>query len=291
MLDRYWFCDVNRISPEAPVPVALVQKTEDRPGGAANVAINLSALGVKVSLVAPVGEDEYAQSLKQALAPHSLIQPYFLTDPDLKTTVKLRVMGHHQQLLRVDMENTPSTSCIQHLEKQFDQLLQEHDLVVFSDYAKGTLSTVQNMIQKAKAAGKTVLVDPKGSDFSKYRQTDYLTPNRAELKAIVGSWDHNDTLAKKVHQLRKDNQIQYLLLTRSEEGVSLFSDNPPHHIPAHALEVFDVTGAGDTVLAALCVFVGLGASPEESVFWANRAGGIKVGKLGTAAVSMEELLA
>jgi rfaE bifunctional protein kinase chain/domain len=292
MLDRYWFCDVHRISPEAPVPVALVQQTQDRAGGAANVAVNLAALGVQTTLLSPLGNDEHANALSDVLSAYSRITFHGVSDPQLKTTLKLRIMGQHQQLLRVDMENQPSSDSLKQLEQRYLSLLPLCDLVIFSDYAKGTLGQIQSLIQHAKKQNKLVLVDPKGQNFARYQGADLITPNRSELKAVIGSWLDEGDLTKRVGQLCSQENIQYLVLTRSEEGMSLFSTHEHEHVhvPANAKEVFDVTGAGDTVLATLAALVGIGITPNQAVFYANRAGGIKVGKLGTAPVGADELL-
>jgi len=290
MLDRYWYGAVDRISPEAPVPVVRITREENRLGGCANVAFNAVSVGAQASLLSVVGDDE-ASHLLQDLIAKSGITPYFGRDAQLKTTVKLRVIGRQQQLLRVDFENTPQNEVLSSQTQQFMQLLADHPVVLFSDYGKGGLAHVTDMIAAARKANKAVLIDPKGSDFSRYAGATCITPNRAELQQVVGGWNSEEELSTKAHNLRKQLQLDAVLLTRSEEGMTLFDAQGVAHIAAQAREVFDVTGAGDTVIATLAALVAAGMSLREAMPWANRAGGVVVGKFGTATVSYEELFA
>ena len=290
MLDRYWYGAVDRISPEAPVPVVRITREENRLGGCANVAFNAVSVGAQAALLSVVGDDE-ASHLLQDLIAKSGITPYFGRDAQLKTTVKLRIIGRQQQLLRVDFENTPQNEVLSSQTQQFMQLLPDHPVVLFSDYGKGGLAHITDMIAAARKANKTVLIDPKGSDFSRYAGASCITPNRAELQQVVGGWNSEEELSTKAHNLRKQLQLDAVLLTRSEEGMTLFDAQGAAHIAAQAREVFDVTGAGDTVIATLAALVAAGMSLREAMPWANRAGGVVVGKFGTATVSYEELFA
>ena len=290
MLDRYWYGAVDRISPEAPVPVVRITREENRLGGCANVAFNAVSVGAQASLLSVVGDDE-ASHLLQDLIAKSGITPYFGRDAQLKTTVKLRIIGRQQQLLRVDFENTPQNEVLSSQTQQFMQLLPDHPVVLFSDYGKGGLAHITDMIAAARKANKTVLIDPKGNDFSRYAGASCITPNRAELQQVVGGWNSEEELSTKAHNLRKQLQLDAVLLTRSEEGMTLFDAQGAAHIAAQAREVFDVTGAGDTVIATLAALVAAGMSLREAMPWANRAGGVVVGKFGTATVSYEELFA
>jgi rfaE bifunctional protein kinase chain/domain len=290
MLDRYWYGAVDRISPEAPVPVVRVTRTEERIGAAANVAYNIVTLGAQASLLSVVGEDEASHQL-EALVAKTGITPYFGRDAKLKTTVKLRVIGRQQQLLRLDFENTPENEVLASQSAAFEKLHSQHDAVLFSDYGKGGLAHIVAMIAQARAAGKVVLVDPKGSDYERYRNASVITPNRAELEHVIGPWRDEADLRAKAHNLRTSLSLDALLLTRSEEGMTLFDEQGELHVPALAREVFDVTGAGDTVIATLATMAAAGMSLREAVPIANRAGGIVVGKFGTATVSYSELFA
>ncbi|WP_084515604.1 D-glycero-beta-D-manno-heptose-7-phosphate kinase [Burkholderia sp. WSM2230] len=288
MLDRYWFGDVNRISPEAPVPVVHVQRQEDRLGGAANVARNAAALGAQAGLLCVVGHDEPGERIVQLLG-ESGVNPHLERDPALLTTIKLRVLSRQQQLLRVDFENSPAHEVLLAGLARFDELLPSHDVILMSDYAKGGLTHVTQMIARAHAAGKPVLVDPKGDDWERYRGATLITPNRAELREVIGQWKSEEDLTGRVSRLRADLQFKALLLTRSEEGMTLFSDDGILHTSAVAREVYDVSGAGDTVIATLATMLGAGLPLVEAVGLANRAAGIVVGKLGTATVDYDEL--
>ena len=288
MLDRYWFGDVSRISPEAPVPVVKVERSEERPGGAANVARNAAALGAQVSLLALVGDDEPGRSLKR-LMDEGRIDASLHVDAAISTTVKLRVIGRQQQLLRIDFETTPSHEVLRAKLSEFEERLSQFDAVLFSDYGKGGLTHIGEMIQLAKAAGKIVLVDPKGDDYSIYTGATVITPNRSEMRQVVGRWKDDAELEQKALALMNQLMLQALLVTRSEEGMSLFHAGGTIHEKALAREVFDVSGAGDTVIATLAVMLAKGAPWAEAIHVANLAAGVVVGKLGTAVCTREEL--
>jgi D-glycero-beta-D-manno-heptose-7-phosphate kinase len=290
MLDRYWFGDVERISPEAPVPVVRVQRTEERPGGAANVARNGSALGATVSLLSVVGDDEAATALGR-LVSEAGVRSLMQKDSSLSTTIKLRVLGRQQQLLRIDFENTPSASVLNAKLEAYKQELANHDVVVLSDYGKGGLAFVQDMIDAARAAGKPVLVDPKGEDYSRYKGASLLTPNRSELRQVVGRWKDDADLSVRAQKLRKELGLDALLVTRSEEGMTLFREQGTVHEGTRAQEVFDVSGAGDTVIATLAVMLASGCDLATAMRLSNHAAGIVVGKLGTATVTLDEMRA
>lgn len=290
MLDRYWFGEVSRISPEAPVPVVKVERIEERLGGAANVARNAAAVGAKTALLSVVGDDEAGQSLSRMLA-EGEIDAGLHVDRNIDTTVKLRVIGRQQQLLRIDFETTPSHEILQAKLSEFESRVAESDVVILSDYGKGGLTHIAEMIRLARAAGKPVLVDPKGDDYAKYAGATVITPNRSELRDVVGRWTSEADLATKAQKLRAELGLEALLVTRSEEGMTLFSEGEVHHQAAHALEVFDVSGAGDTVIATLAVMLAAGADWDEAIRTANIAASIVVGKLGTAVVTREELAA
>lgn len=288
MLDRYWFGDTERISPEAPVPVVLVSKEDERLGGAANVARNAASVGAQISILGVVGDDEPGKVVERLLQDQG-VKSYLQRDPNLRTTVKLRVVARQQQLIRLDFEKAPTHEALLSKLEQFQALLNEVDAVVFSDYGKGGLTHVTQMIAAAKAAGKFVLVDPKGDDYSKYQSASMITPNRAELRQVVGRWKDEADLTQKAQALREALKLDALLLTRSEEGMSLFTAQGVEHVKAQAREVFDVSGAGDTVIATMAVALAAGWAPAKAMALANKAGGIVVGKLGTATVSLEEL--
>ena len=288
MLDRYWFGDVARISPEAPVPVVRVTRIEERPGGAANVARNCASLGAVAQLLSVVGGDEAGAKLA-ALVEEAGVRANLHRDASMETTVKLRVIGRQQQLLRIDFETPPSSEVLASKLADFEAALPECDAVILSDYGKGGLAHIATMIGQSRAAGKRVLVDPKGDDYSRYRGAHVITPNLGELREVVGAWRDEADLAARVRKLRADLSLDALLLTRSEQGMTLFDERGAMHVPAQAREVYDVSGAGDTVIAALAVMLAAGASMTEAVRLANRAAGIVVGKLGTAVATRAEL--
>ena len=290
MLDRYWFGDVERISPEAPVPVVRVARTDDRLGGAANVARNVAALGAAASLIGVIGADEPGDCVRRLLEA-SGVAPHLFVDAAVKTTIKLRVIGRTQQLLRIDFENQPTDDALLAKLDEFERVVSDHDVVVFSDYGKGGLTHIPRMIATARAAGRRVLVDPKGSEYARYRGAHIITPNRAELREVVGRWADEAELTTKAQALRRDLDLEALLLTRSEEGMSLYGEGSTLNVPTVAREVFDVSGAGDTVIATMAAALAAGASLEDAVRLSNQAAGIVVGKLGTAVVTADELFA
>jgi len=288
MLDRYWFGDVDRISPEAPVPVVRIARSEERPGGAANVARNVASLGAKTSLLSVVGADEAGRAIDRLVAADGVAASLH-HDPSLPTTVKLRVIARQQQLLRIDFETRPSQEVLAAKLKDFGDRVRDADVVVLSDYGKGGLAHIGSMIEQARAAGRKVLVDPKGEDWAKYRGATLVTPNRAELREVAGRWTSDADLAVRADKLRRELDLEALLVTRSEEGMSLFTAEGAVHIPAVAREVFDVSGAGDTVIATLAALVSAGAPLADAMAIANQAAGVVVGKLGTAVVHPSEL--
>jgi len=288
MLDRYWFGDVERISPEAPVPVVKVARTEERPGGAANVARNAAALGATATLLSVIGDDEPGATLERLLV-EERVHVSFHREASLATTVKLRVIGRQQQLLRIDFETAPSHEVLATKLADYERQLAEADLVILSDYGKGGLAHIATMIESARAAGKAVLVDPKGEDYARYRGATILTPNRAEFRHVVGGWNDEAEMTAKAQVLRSELGLTALLVTRAEEGMSLYSDSGALTIPAQSREVFDVSGAGDTVIATLGVLMAAGASLPDAVGVANEAAGVVVGKFGTAVVHPNEL--
>lgn len=288
MLDRYWFGNVDRISPEAPVPVIHVQREEFRLGGAANVAANVASLGASVTLMSVVGQDEAGAKLAAAL-PGAGIDAMLGEDPKLSTTVKLRVSGRSQQLLRIDFENKPANEVLDAMTDSFRSVVDRYDAVLLSDYGKGGLGHVSAMIEAARRAGKPVLVDPKGHDYSAYRGATLVTPNRSELTQVIGAWTVEADLERSAEQLRGALDLKALLVTRSDEGMSLFDESGHLRVDAEAREVFDVTGAGDTVIATLATLVATGMPLRQAVPLANRAGGVVVGKFGTSVIELGEL--
>ena len=290
MLDRYWHGAVDRISPEAPVPVVKVTREEERIGAAANVAYNVVTLGAQASFLGVVGDDEPGRKL-EAMLKDTGIAAHLKRDPGLRTTVKLRVIGRHQQLLRMDFESEPDHEALASQTEAFARLAPSHGAILFSDYGKGGLAHIPVMIAAARAAGKVVLVDPKGRDYQRYAGANVITPNRSELAQVVGAWKDEADLAARVAALRASIGIDAVLLTRSEEGMTLFDRDAIVHEHPKARQVFDVTGAGDTVIAALATLVAAGLPLEAAMRLASKAAGIVVGKFGTATVSHEELAA
>ena len=291
MLDRYWYGEVSRISPEAPVPIVRIEadRTKETPGGAANVAVNAAALKANVALLSVIGDDESGRKLAQLLEKAG-VDATLHRDAEISTTVKLRVIGGHQQMLRVDFETLPSHEVLLDKLADFGHMIADRNVIILSDYGKGGLTHIAQMIEVARARGKTVLVDPKGDDYSRYRGATVVTPNRSELQNVVGRWKTEEELAAKAQELRDKLGLEALLLTRSEEGMTLYEKGKKTHEPARAREVFDVSGAGDTVIATLGVMLGAGMSLRDAVAVANQAAGIVVGKLGTAVVDPQELL-
>jgi rfaE bifunctional protein kinase chain/domain len=288
MLDRYWFGEVSRISPEAPVPVVLIASEDERLGGAANVAWNCTELGARTRLLSVVGRDEPGRALEKLLKKRG-IDASLHHDAGLSTTQKLRVIGRRQQLLRIDFERPPSREVLASKLEDFRRALPESDVIILSDYGKGGLHHIAEMIRSARRAGKRVLVDPKGDDFARYKGASIITPNVAELREVVGTWKDEKDLKSRAQALRDKLGLEALLLTRGEHGMTLFRRNKVFSVAAEKREVMDVTGAGDTVIATLAVMLAAGAALEAAVRLANRAAGIVVGKLGTAAASHGEL--
>lgn len=288
MLDRYWFSDVSRISPEAPVPVALIKNIKENLGGAANVARNVRALGAQASLIGAIGIDEAGLRITQLLEQEK-IDAYLEQDKKLNTTIKLRILAQQQQLLRADFEGAPAHGVVKACLKQYEYLLSQHQLIILSDYAKGTLENVGELISLANKNHQKVLVDPKGEDWRRYKGATVLTPNRKELQQVVGRWHSESDLIRRATELRRELDIDTLVLTRSEEGISIFNDLGHKSFVSHALEVSDVSGAGDTVIAVLASLLASGCHIDVAVHFANRAAGIAVSKLGAETVNYEEL--
>jgi len=290
MLDRYWYGDVERISPEAPVPVIAIRQADERPGGAANVARNVKALGARSSLMTITGDDREADSLERLLADAG-IAAMLCRDKLLNTIVKLRVISRHQQLIRIDFESPPSKDARVSLLDAFLKRLPEHRAIIISDYGKGGLGHIAEMIEAARAKKLPVIVDPKGEDYSGYRGATLITPNRKEFELVAGRFRDNHQLERKALAMAEGLDLDGVLVTRGEEGMSLIRrDAKPVHIPARAREVYDVTGAGDTVIAAIGCAYAAGGDVEEAVHLANIAAGIVVGKLGAATASPEEIM-
>ena len=292
MLDRYWQGPTTRISPEAPVPVVRIREDGTRPGGAANVALNIAAVGGSVRLLGVVGRDEAAEKLRSALG-RGGVDPVFIAADGRPTITKLRVLSRHQQLIRLDFEESLAAADAfdrAHFLEQFRAALADAQVAILSDYGKGTLADAAAMVQSARSAGRPVLIDPKGSDWTPYRGATLITPNLGELEAVVGSCADETAIVAKGTRLRDELDLQALLVTRSEQGMTLLErGQPPLHLPAQAREVFDVTGAGDTVIAVFGAALAAGQTLAHAAHIANIAAGIVVGKLGTATVSTEEL--
>jgi len=290
MLDRYWYGDATRISPEAPVPVFLWQREQELPGGAANVARNCVALGARTSLLSVVGRDDAGKRLEKLLRKEG-VTANLHRDGSIRTTQKLRIIGQRRhQLLRIDFETPPSAEVLGAKLADFRKALAGNDVVLLSDYGKGGLEHIATMIREGRKAGKRVLVDPKGDDYTRYHGASLVTPNLAELREVVGRWRNEKDLAQRAQALREKLKLDALLLTRGEDGMTLYFAKKQIHVKAEKREVSDVTGAGDTVIATLAVTLAAGASLERAVRLANRAGGIKVTKFGAAVVTREELL-
>lgn len=288
MLDRYFSGDTSRISPEAPVPVVKITQVEDKAGGAANVARNIAHLGTQVGLLGLVGQDVHAQHLQDLLADDH-IETHLIAREDQPTITKTRVLSRHQQVVRLDHEEVFSAEAGRAVAGQFQRVVGQYDMAVFSDYSKGTLQQLPAMIQAARAAGKPVLVDPKHTDFAFYRGADIITPNLSEFKAAGGKTLSDDDMLSSARHLLAVHGIGAMLLTRSEQGMTWITPDHHHHYPAQVREVTDVTGAGDTVLAALASFAVVGMEPEAACLVANAAAGLVVGKLGAATVTPHEL--
>ncbi|MFM0329844.1 D-glycero-beta-D-manno-heptose-7-phosphate kinase [Paraburkholderia strydomiana] len=288
MLDRYWFGDSTRISPEAPVPVVHVQRTRDVAGGAANVAVNAVNLGVQTTLLSVVGDDHDGRALQSLLESRN-VHCSFVRDPALQTTVKLRVISRNQQIVRADFEQRPDHELLFPLVAQFREKLKTCKTVVFSDYGKGGLAHLRVMMGDARAANACILIDPKGPDYSIYRGASVVTPNRDEFAQAAGKWNGESDFERRAFKLRDDLELGALLVTRSEEGMSLVIGNRHVRIPAQAREVYDVSGAGDTVIATMAAALAAGQDMESAARLANAAAGVVVGKIGTAPITLEEL--
>ncbi|MCW3481375.1 D-glycero-beta-D-manno-heptose-7-phosphate kinase [Neisseriaceae bacterium JH1-16] len=290
MLDRYWFGDATRISPEAPVPVAKIERMEERAGGAANVARNIAGLGGQATILSVTGDDEAATALQRLLEADG-ITTSFRRDPDISTTIKLRVIARQQQLIRLDFEDAPSHEVLADKLDEYAAIVPEHDVVILSDYGKGGLAHVTRMIELARAAGKPVLIDPKGDDYAKYAGATLLTPNRSEFRQVAGRWKDDADLNARAEALRAELNLDALLVTRSEEGMTLFRADGVVHEPTQAREVYDVSGAGDTVIGTLGLAIAAGLALPQAMSLANAAAGVVVGKLGTAVCRQAELFA
>jgi D-beta-D-heptose 7-phosphate kinase/D-beta-D-heptose 1-phosphate adenosyltransferase len=289
MLDRYWHGATSRISPEAPVPVVHVGQTEERAGGAANVALNIAALGAQIRLLGVTGDDEPA-GLLETLLSGAGIDCHFQKIADTPTVTKLRVISRHQQLIRLDFEDGFDAIDGPALMESYRQGLDHCDVVVLSDYGKGTLADIESLIGLARAAGKAVLIDPKAVDFSRYKGATLITPNMAEFEVVAGACASEQDLIEKGNNLLEQHDLDALLVTRGEHGMTLLSRGAPEfHLPTQAREVFDVTGAGDTVISVLAAALAAGEGLPAATALANLAAGIVVGKLGTASVSVPEL--
>ncbi len=289
MLDRYWHGPTSRISPEAPVPVVHVSEIEERPGGAGNVALNIAVLGGHSTVLGLTGDDDAANALEKSLQAAG-VNTHFIRLKNNATVTKLRVMSRHQQLIRLDFEDGFIGQDLSAMEAEFGKLLAEHDVVVCSDYGKGCLRNVQSLIALCRQKNIPILIDPKGSDFSKYAGASLITPNLSEFEAVVGPCVNDAELAAKGEQLREQHQLGALLVTRSEHGMSLIEGSKSvTHLPTRARDVFDVTGAGDTVISTLAAALAAGQDLPQSTALANFAAGLVVAKSGTASVTVDEL--
>ncbi len=291
MLDRYWFGSVDRISPEAPVPVLAVKSVEERAGGAANVAHNLLALGAKANLLSVVGDDEAGREITRIIEGYGATNS-LKVDDSINTIVKVRMMSQNQQLLRADFEQSPSEEILAQCLEGYDDALSNADVVILSDYGKGGLKHVAQMIDAAKHRAIPVIIDPKGQDYSRYKGASLITPNMKEFEAVMGSSVSESEFVIKAKQLRSDLDLDYLLVTRSEKGMSMFAkDGSQIDSPATALEVYDVSGAGDTVIALMALVLVSDMSNQQRLELANLVAGIVVGKLGTAVANIDEVIA
>jgi rfaE bifunctional protein kinase chain/domain len=289
MLDRYWYGDVSRISPEAPVPVVRYRRSEERLGGAANVARNAAALGARVTLLSVVGQDEPGRKIAELLRAEK-ITARLHHDRTIATTVKLRVIGPpRHQLLRVDFETEPSHEILRSKLADYVRLVTACDAVILSDYGKGGLTHIARMISLARRLRKPVLIDPKGDEFARYQGASLITPNLNEFRAVAGAWKNEREMTERAQRLRRKLKVGALLVTRGADGMTLFESSRRLHVPAQAREVSDVSGAGDTVIATLAVMLAGGCAMDEAVRVANRAAGVVVGKFGTAVAFPHEL--
>ena len=289
MLDRYWFGDVSRISPEAPVPIVRITGSDDRLGGAANVARNVAALGARVSLIGQVGDDEAGHCVRRLLERDG-IEPQLQVSAACPTIVKLRVLSRRQQMLRIDFDAAPPGCGAALLTDGALALMQAHDAIVLSDYAKGGLRDARHWIAMARALGRPVLVDPKARDFSAYAGASVLKPNASELRRAAGDWSDDARLQAIAESMCASLNIGALLVTRSEQGMSLFDSDGVQHFSAEVREVFDVSGAGDTVIAVMATLLAAGVDLRCAAWLANRAAGLAVARIGTTAITIDELL-
>lgn len=291
MLDRYWFGKVDRISPEAPVPVLAVKSEEVRAGGAANVAHNLLALGAKSHLLSVVGDDAAGREIDAILDGYGATTT-LKVDPSIKTIVKLRMVAQNQQLLRADFDEKPSDEVLSQCLDDYQQSVSNADVVILSDYGKGGLTHVAKMIEIARACDTPVIVDPKGSDYSRYHGATLITPNMKEFEAVAGVATSEQDFETRADAMRERLDLDYLLVTRSEKGMSLFGkEGTQINSPATALEVYDVSGAGDTVISLMALAMVSNYSDADKLTLANAVAGIVVGKLGTAVATIDELIA
>lgn len=292
MLDKYWFGHVERISPEAPVPILLVDSEDIRLGGAANVAMNIRSIGANASLISIIGNDNYGEILINLLN-KNLINHELHKDDFINTIVKIRLLAQTQQLLRVDFEKIPNDKTLIKINNVFEKLINKSDVVIFSDYGKGALNKIEDLINIAKRNNKIILIDPKGINYKRYSGADIITPNKSELKKVIGDWSSEEELFFKAHKLRKEIDVKSILLTRSEEGMTYFYEkeeiNKRFDISSNPVEVFDVSGAGDTVISTLAIMIACGLPIEKCLTYSNKAGGIVVSKLGTANLTLKEL--
>jgi rfaE bifunctional protein kinase chain/domain len=289
MLDRYWFGDVSRLSQEAPVPVVRMEREDRRPGAAANVAMNCRAMGADTALVSIVGDDAYGRGLLRTLEDHNIEADGCMLDSLYATVQKLRVIGKQQQIVRIDFEDRPPKDAIDSMTEVACNAMAAHDVIVISDYGKGVLANVQTLIAKAKSLGKTVLVDPKGYSFDKYRGADVIKPNLDELRELVGGWGSEDELSEKAHMLLAKGGFRAILLTRASEGMTLFTADDTFNVPTEAREVYDVSGAGDTAISAFAVALTRGEGFQGATKFANKAAGLVVAKFGTAVATEQEV--
>ncbi len=290
MLDRYWFGRVDRVSPEAPVPVLAVNSEESRAGGAANVAHNILSLGAQCQLLSVVGDDEAGREIKSIIEQYGA-KTLLTVDTSIKTIVKLRMVAQNQQLLRADFEQKPSEEVLAQCLEGFADALSKADVVVLSDYGKGGLTHVADMIAMAREANVPVIIDPKGQDYSRYRGATLITPNMKEFEAVVGVCASEQDFVERAERLRAELELRYLLVTRSEKGMSLFcADGRQIDSPATALEVYDVSGAGDTVISLMALATVSDFSDDDTLTLANAVAGIVVGKLGTAVATIDEVI-
>lgn len=290
MLDRYWMGSVDRISPEAPVPIVSVKQTEDRVGGAGNVARNITALGGKCTLMGIVGDDPAGGKVEKIITDSSVDNALYI-QPGYETVTKLRVLSRNQQLIRADFESIPSQESIHQLQGQFKALVKDHDVVVFSDYAKGCLVQIKELIEIARKNGKRILVDPKGTEFSRYQNATMITPNLSEFQAVVGDLPTDSAMQEKALAMIAEYGFEQLLITLSDKGMVLFNANGSEiRIAAQSQEVFDVSGAGDTVISVMAMMLAANVENEVGVEIANYAAGTVIKKLGTATTTQNEII-